>query len=322
MRVLVTGGAGYIGATTAAALLDAGHEVVVVDDLSNGHRDAVPDAARFVPGDVGDPEVLAAALAEPVEACLHFAARIEVGASMQRPEETFAVNVGAATRLLEHLIARGVGRFVLSSTAAVYGSAADSPIDEDAPTAPESPYGVSKLTVEGLLPWLARAHGLTWAALRYFNAAGATPGRGERHDPETHLIPRVLDVAAGDAEAVGIFGTDYPTPDGTAVRDYVHVADLADAHVAALDALGAGHDALVCNLGTGRGASVREVVESARRVTGRPIPVVEEPRRAGDPATLVASYERAREVLGWQPHRSDLEQVVASAWAEHPAAGG
>ena len=321
MRVLVTGGAGYIGSTTAAVLLEAGHEVVVLDDLSNGHRDVVPAEATFIEGDVADPAAVDAALATPVDACLHFAARIEVGASMAHPEDTFAVNVGGAARLFERLIAHRVERFVLSSTAAVYGIPAKVPISEDTSPDPESPYGESKLTVERMLPWLAEAHGLRWAALRYFNAAGATEGRGERHEPETHLIPRVLDVAAGRDEAVKVFGTDYPTADGTAVRDYVHVADLADAHVAALQAVDEGHDQLVCNLGTGIGASVREVVEVARRVTGRRIPVVEEERRAGDPPVLVASQDRARRVLGWVPKRSYLNEIIASAWAEHPARG-
>jgi UDP-glucose 4-epimerase len=321
VRVLVTGGAGYIGATTAAALLEAGHEVVVLDDLSNGHRDAVPAGARFVEGDVADPAAVDAALSAPVDACLHFAARIEVGASMEHPEDTFAVNVGGAARLLERLIAHRVERFVLSSTAAVYGTPARIPIGEDTPPDPESPYGESKLAIERMLPWLSQAHGLRWAALRYFNAAGATEGRGERHEPETHLIPRVLDVAAGREEAVKVFGTDYPTADGTAVRDYVHVADLADAHVAALQAVDEGHDQLVCNLGTGIGASVREVVEVARQVTKRRIAVVEEERRAGDPPVLVASQDRARRVLGWVPRRSYLNDIITSAWAEHPAHG-
>lgn len=319
--MLVTGGAGYIGATTAAVLLEAGHEVVVLDDLSNGHRDAVPEGASLVVGDVADGGAVAEALSRPVDACLHFAARIEVGASMERPEDTFAVNVGGAARLLEQLVVHGVERFVLSSTAAVYGTPTRVPIVEDTPPEPESPYGLSKLSVERMLPWLSEAHGLRWAALRYFNAAGATPGRGERHDPETHLVPRVLDVAAGREEAVSIFGTDYPTADGTAVRDYVHVADLADAHVAALQALDEDQEQLVCNLGTGTGASVREVVEVARQVTRRRIPTVEEPRRPGDPAVLVASQDRARRLLGWVPGRSYLDQIIESAWAEHPARG-
>jgi UDP-glucose 4-epimerase len=317
MRVLVTGGAGFIGATTTAALLRAGHEVVVLDDLSTGHRDAVPDEARFVRGDVTDQTAVADVVASGIDACVHFAALIEAGESMRAPERFFAVNTGGSARLLEVLLRHGVGRFVLSSTAAVYGEPDRIPIDEDDSLAPTNAYGESKLLVERMLAWHHRIHGLRTASLRYFNAAGATPGRGERHDPETHLIPLVLEVAAGQRPSVSVFGTDYPTPDGTAVRDYVHVADLADAHVLALEALD-DHGRLTCNLGNGTGFSVREVIEAARRVTGHPLPAEDAPRRPGDPATLVASSGRARELLGWEPRRRDLDAIVADAWAEHP----
>lgn len=313
MRVLVTGGAGYIGSTTTAALLAAGHEVTVLDNLRSGYRALVPSAARFVHGDVADPASLAAALADRTDACVHFAARIEAGESMRRPEQFFASNTGATMTLLDGLVEAGVERFVLSSTAAVYGEPDKIPIDEDDPTVPTNAYGASKLLVEEALGWMARLGRIRSAALRYFNAAGATPERGECHDPETHLIPLVLDVAMGRRSHVDVFGTDYPTPDGTCVRDYVHVADLADAHVRALAALDE-HDRFVCNLGNGAGFSVREVVEVARIVSGHPIPTMDRPRRQGDPAVLVASGQRARDLLGWEPLSSALDQIVGSAW--------
>jgi UDP-glucose 4-epimerase len=314
MRTLVTGGAGYLGSTTAAALLAAGHEVTVVDDLSTGHRDAVPAAATFVVADVTDPTVMDPLVADGgFDACLHFAALIEAGESMRTPERFFTVNTAGSARLLEVLVRHGVRRFVLSSTAAVYGEPTRLPIDEDDPLVPTNAYGESKLLVERMLAWHHRIHGLRVAALRYFNAAGATVERGERHDPETHLIPLVLQVALGDRQRIAIYGTDYPTPDGTAVRDYVHVVDLADAHVRALTAID-DQGLLVCNLGNGSGFSVREVVEAARRVTGHPIPAEEAPRREGDPAVLVASSERARARLGWRPHHAELDTIIADAW--------
>ena len=313
MHILVTGGAGFVGATTAASLLDAGHRVTVVDDLSTGHADAVPDGARFVIGDLRDRAVLDDVLADRVDACIHFAALIEAGESMVRPEEFFAMNTAGSAILLERLVAAGVERFVLSSTAAVYGDPVRTSIDEDAPLQPTKAYGASKLMVDQMLEWLHRLRGMRVAALRYFNAAGATPGRPERHDPESHLIPIVLQVARGERQHLTVFGTDYPTPDGTAIRDFVHVQDLADAHVAAVDRLDR-HPRLVCNLGSGVGASVRDVIAVAREVTGHPIPVVDEPRRPGDPAILVASTERASELLGWVPARSDLRRIVDDAW--------
>jgi UDP-glucose 4-epimerase len=322
MRILVTGGAGYIGSTTAAALLDSGHEVVVVDDLSKGHREAVPDGARFVEADVTVPGQIDEVVGDrKFDACLHFAALIEAGESMRFPERFFAVNTGGSATLLEALIRHGVERFVLSSTAAVYGEPERTPIEEDDPLRPTNAYGESKLLIERMLAWHHRIHGLKTAALRYFNAAGGTPHRGERHDPETHLIPLVLQVTAGRREHIAVFGTDYPTPDGSAVRDYIHVADLADAHVRAVEQLDQ-HGSLTCNLGNGRGFSVREVIDSVRRVTGHPVPVEEAPRRDGDPAVLVASSDRARRLLGWQPRHTDLDRIVADAWTFAGRDGG
>ena len=320
MHALVTGGAGYIGATTAAALLDAGHEVTVADDLSAGHRDVVPTDAAFVEVDVTDPRAIDEVVGDgDFDACLHFAALIEAGESMRAPERFFRVNTGGSATLLDALLRHGVRRFVLSSTAAVYGEPEHVPITEDDALVPTNAYGESKLLVERMLAWHHRIHDLRFAALRYFNAAGAVPGRGERHDPETHLIPLVLQVAEGRRDHITLFGTDYPTDDGTAVRDYIHVADLADAHVRAVEQLDT-HGTITCNLGNGRGFSVREVVDAARRVTGHPIPAEEAPRRAGDPAVLVASSERARQLLGWQPRVPDLDRIVADAWAERPGA--
>ena len=315
MRVLVTGGAGYIGSVTAAALLDEGHDVVVVDDLRRGHRDLVPEGCVFVEGDISRPENLQMDLAA-VDACLHFAAAIEAGESMQRPEAFFSANTSATLSFIEGLIVAGVRRLVFSSTAAVYGDPERSPIAEDDPLRPTNVYGESKLLVERALPWLAELRGLRTASLRYFNASGATPARGEAHDPETHLIPLVLQVAAGRREAISVFGTDYPTRDGTCVRDYVHVTDLASAHILALDALEE-HERIVCNLGNGSGFTVLEVIDSARRVTGRDIPVQIADRRPGDPAELVASAKRARSVLGWTPVHPELDEIVATAWQWH-----
>ena len=318
MRVLVTGGAGYIGSVTAASLLEHGHEVIVLDDLRSGHRFVVPDQAVFVEGDASDASAVDEALAHGVDACMHFAALIEAGQSMREPERFFAGNTAATLLLVERLLTAGVDRFVLSSTAAVYGEPQGVPILEDAPTEPTNAYGASKLLTEQALSWIGPLRGMRYAVLRYFNACGATPDRGELHDPETHLIPLILAVATGAREEIAVFGSDYPTPDGTAVRDYVHVADLAEAHVRALEELETS-ERVVCNLGNGTGFSVREVIESARRVTGHEIPVREAPRRHGDPAVLVASSERAQRVLGWKPTRTDLDDIVASAWEWHRA---
>jgi UDP-glucose 4-epimerase len=315
MRVLVTGGAGFIGSVTVAQLRDRGHEVVVVDDLRSGHADAVPVGVDLLRADVGEPDAYREALAG-VDACVHFAASIEAGESMRRPEAFFANNTAATLRLVQALTAAGVDRFVMSSTAAVYGEPERIPIEEDDATEPTNAYGESKLLIERALAWQARLRGLRAVALRYFNAAGATAERGEDHDPETHLIPLVLSVAAGRRDDIRIFGTDYDTLDGTCVRDYVHVSDLAAAHVLAVEQA-AEPGLLVCNLGNGDGFSVRQVIETAREVTGHAVPAVEAPRREGDPAVLVASSERARTRLGWKPEHAGLPEIVGSAWDWH-----
>lgn len=320
MRVMVTGGAGYIvyiGSVTAAALVDAGHDVIVVDDLRAGNRDVVPDTAQFIAHDMAAPEALADVLTT-VDACLHFAAKIEAGESMEmeRPAEFYAVNTAGTLLLLQAMINADVKRFVLSSTAAVYGAPQATPITEGAPTVPTNVYGATKLAVEQALAWYARLGVLRSAALRYSNAAGATTDRGEDHDPETHLIPIVLQAAAGRRGHVDIYGTDYDTRDGTCVRDYIHVSDLAAAHIRALEAL-ADHDHVICNLGNGRGFTVREVIDAARRVTGVAIDARDAPRREGDPPVLVASSERARTVLGWHARTTGLDEIVASAWRWH-----
>jgi UDP-glucose 4-epimerase len=318
MRVLVTGGAGYIGSVVAAELLRAGHEVTVYDNLSRGHREAVPEGAELIVGDIADRDALDGVLASRgVEAVMHFAALIEAGESMKAPAVFFRNNTANALTLLEAMLARGVNKFVFSSTAALFGNPERTPIKEDDALRPTNAYGESKLLVEQMLTWLNRIHGLRYAALRYFNAAGAmSPDKGEDHQPESHLIPRILKVALGEQPHVSVFGTDYPTADGTCVRDYIHVIDLATAHLLALDALSA-HDRLIYNLGNGQGFSVREVIEVARRVTGREITVVEAERRPGDPAILVASSEKIQRELGWKPQYPDLESIVASAWEWH-----
>lgn len=315
MNVLVTGGAGYIGSITVEVLLARGHRVVVLDDLSTGHRDAVPEEAAFVHGDVADPDMVAQAVGDhAVDAVLHFAAASLVAESMAHPTRYFRNNTAGTLVLLDTLERLGVRRFVLSSTAAVYGTPAAVPIPEDAALAPESVYGETKLMIERALTWLARTAGFGTVALRYFNAAGASAERGEDHRPESHLVPLVLQVAAGKREAIEIFGDDYPTPDGTAVRDYVHVLDLAEAHVLALETLRPGR-AETFNLGTGQGYSVREVIDACARVTGKDIPTRVAPRRAGDPPRLVADGARARSDLGWEPAHPELDDIVASAWA-------
>ncbi len=319
MKVLVTGGAGYIGSVTAQALLAAGHGVVVVDDLSTGHRAAVPPGARLAVRDVSDAPALTDLMREEgVAAVMHFAALSLVGESMQEPLRYYRRNVGGAIALLEACAEAGVERFVLSSTAAVYGTPDAVPIPETAALRPASVYGETKLAIERLLHWLSVTKGLGYAALRYFNAAGAAVGRGEDHRPETHLIPLVLQAALGQRDEVRVYGTDYPTEDGTAVRDYVHVEDLASAHVLALEALRPGRGAAY-NLGNGAGFSVRQVVEVCRAVTGADLRVVEAPRRAGDPPVLVADAAKAAAELGWRPRRPALEEIVASAWAWHSA---
>jgi UDP-glucose 4-epimerase len=323
MNVLVTGGAGYIGSVIVEALLRRGHTVTVLDSLYKGHRAAVTAPAKLVQIDLADREAVGqtvAALAAGSEpaAVIHMAADSLVGESMQRPTKYFRNNVINSLNLAEAVVEAGVGLLVFSSTAAVYGEPETVPITEDLPTAPTNVYGETKLAFERILRWLERIHGLRWVALRYFNAAGATERLGEDHAPESHLIPNILQVPLGKRERVALFGTDYPTPDGTCIRDYVHVADLAEAHILALEALQ--RDAVpsgAFNLGSGTGYSNRQVIEAARRVTGHAIPVVEEPRRAGDPAALVASSERIRRDLGWAPQFPGIEEIVGSAWAWH-----
>jgi UDP-glucose 4-epimerase len=316
MRLLVTGGAGYIGSIVAQRLLERGDDVTVLDSLYRGHREAVPEGAAFVEADLLDPAALPEAL-DGMDGVVHFAALSLVGESVEHPERYWRGNVVGALNLLDAMRQTGVRRLVFSSTAATYGEPAVDLITEDTPNAPVNAYGNSKLTIDRMLSDEARAHGLAAVSLRYFNVAGASGALGEDHTPETHLIPLVLQAAAGQRESVAIFGTDYPTPDGSAVRDYVHVEDLADAHILALERAVAGrHD--IFNLGSERGYSVREVIEAARAVTGREIVAVEEDRRPGDPPQLVASNARARSGLGWAPSRS-LEDMVRDAWAWHQA---
>ncbi len=310
-KYLVTGGAGYVGSVVAAHLLERGHRVTVLDDLSTGFREGVPDGAEFHEGRVQD----AVRLLDPsYDGVLHFAAFSQVGESVARPEKYWENNVGGTMALLAAMRTAGVRRLVFSSTAATYGEPDTVPIPETAPTAPTSPYGASKLAVDHMIGGECAAHGLAAVSLRYFNVAGAYGGLGERHAPESHLIPLVLQVALGRREAISVYGDDYPTPDGTCVRDYIHVADLAEAHLLALDAMTPGEH-LICNLGNGNGFSVREVIETVRQVTGHPVPETAAPRRPGDPAVLVASAETARVRLGWTPSRPDLAEVVADAWA-------
>jgi UDP-glucose 4-epimerase len=313
-RILVTGGAGYIGSVVAAQLIAKGYEAIVFDNLSHGHRAAVPSAAKFIAGDIADRAALDDLFAQhQPQAVMHFAAFIEAGESMQRPEKYFRNNTANALTLLEAVLTHGVKRFVLSSTAALYGTPEKTPIEEDAPLRPTNAYGESKLLAERMLDWVQRIHGLRYSCLRYFNAAGGAGEQGEDHHPESHLIPIALQVALGERKEVAIFGTDYPTPDGTCVRDYVHVSDLAAAHLLVLEALRE-KERLIYNLGNGRGFSVREVIDTVRRVTGHAIPAKESPRRPGDPAVLVASSEKIKRELGWSPQYADLESIVRSAW--------
>jgi len=311
MRVLVAGGAGYIGSVVTAALLADGHEVTVLDDLSTGHADAVPSGAVFVEASLHDSAPVLAE-ARP-EAVLHFAAKSLVGASQQQPGEYWHTNVGGTLALLEAMRAADCRRIVFSSTAATYGEPEQVPIREDAPTRPTNTYGATKLAVDTMLTSYAVAHGFAAVSLRYFNVAGAAHGLGERHATETHLIPIALQVASGEREFLTVYGEDYPTPDGTCIRDYIHVGDLAVAHLLALPAPAAGEHRIY-NLGNGQGFSVREVVEAVRAVTGHPIPVVAGDRRAGDPARLVAASDRIRADLGWAPRHTDLAGIVSDAW--------
>jgi UDP-glucose 4-epimerase len=313
MKLLVTGGAGYIGSVVAHQLLLRGDDVTVLDDVSRGHLGAVPEGARHLDVSLADEEATRRALAEGFDGVLHFAALALVAESVEHPERYHRGNVVGTLNLLDAMRAAGVPRLVFSSTCAVYGEPDEVPMPETLRTEPVNAYGNSKLAVDRMIADECRAHGLGAASLRYFNVAGASGRFGEDHYPETHLIPLVLQAAAGTCEHVSVFGTDYPTPDGTAIRDYIHVEDLGRAHLLALDALEPGRHR-VYNLGNDLGFSVREVIEAARRVTGREIPVKEEPRRPGDPAQLVASSARIREELGWEPEK-DLETTIADAWA-------
>ncbi|MEE4023359.1 UDP-glucose 4-epimerase GalE [Gordonia sp. PKS22-38] len=312
MKLLVTGGAGYVGSVCARVLLDRGHEVVIVDDLSTGSEQAIPAGAAFVAGDVGEAAgwLLDGGVFDGV---LHFAARSLVGESVQSPETYWYGNVVKTLELLEAMRVSRTPRLVFSSTAATYGEPDSTPITEDAPTRPTNPYGATKLAVDHAIGSYAVAHGLAATSLRYFNVAGAFAGLGENHPTETHLIPLVLQVAAGRREAISVFGTDWPTRDGTAIRDYIHIRDLAEAHVLALESSRAGSHHIY-NLGSGAGATVREVISACERVTGRPIPSVDGPRRAGDPAVLVASSEKATVELGWRPRHAGLDEIVLDAW--------
>jgi UDP-glucose 4-epimerase len=311
MRVLVAGGAGYIGSVVTAALVAGGHEVTVLDDLSTGHADAVPDGATLAQVSLHDSAPVLADVRP--EAVLHFAAKSLVGASQQQPEDYWHTNVGGTLALLEAMRAVDCRRIVFSSTAATYGEPESVPIREDAPTRPTNTYGASKLAVDHMLTSYAVAHDFAAVSLRYFNVAGAAYGLGERHAVETHLIPLALQVAAGQRDSLTVFGDDYPTPDGTCIRDYVHVADLADAHLLALPAPAPGEHRIY-NLGNGTGFSVQEVVDAVREVTGHPLPVVVGERRSGDPAQLVASSDRIRADLGWGPKHTDLTGIVRDAW--------
>ncbi|HWR15745.1 MAG TPA: UDP-glucose 4-epimerase GalE [Terriglobales bacterium] len=317
MKVLVTGGAGYIGSVVTAELLQAGYDVVVYDNLSHGHREVIPANVPFVEGDVSDANKLASVIRDQsIEAVMHFAALIEAGESMQVPEIYFRNNTANTLTLLETMLKAGVNRFVFSSTAALYGDPENIPIRETDPLRPTNAYGESKLLVEQMLAWFHRIHGFRYASLRYFNAAGAAGSLGEAHQPESHLIPLILQVPLGKREFISIYGTDYKTKDGTCVRDYIHVSDLAHAHVLALNALGE-RDRLIYNLGNGKGFTVKEVIDVARRVTGHPIPAKETPRRPGDPAVLVASSDLIKRELGWKPKYADLETIISTAWEWH-----
>jgi UDP-glucose 4-epimerase len=315
MAILVTGGAGYIGSVMVEMLSGAGEKVVVIDNLSRGHRAAVDASVPFYRGCIGDRELVQRVCRDHgIDSCIHFAALAYVGESVTEPKLYFENNLEKALALLDALLASGVHRFVFSSTCATYGEPVRVPIDESHPQSPANPYGWSKLIVEKVLSAYDRAYGLKYIALRYFNAAGATAERGEHHDPETHLIPNVLAAARGRLDRVPVYGSDYPTPDGTAIRDYIHVADLCSAHVLSLDRLRRGGASECINLGNGKGFSVMEVIDAARRVTGLPIEAKVEPRRPGDPSRLIADAAKAREALGWEPRYPDIETIIRSAW--------
>src|SRR5579872_158767 len=314
MRLLVTGGAGYIGSIVATQLLGEGHEVVVFDNLKQGHREAVPTGAELVVGDLLDPDAIGAALEGGFEGVLHFAALALVPESVEHPERYYRTNVGGTLNLIEAMRGQGVNRLVFSSTCATYGIPEQVPIAETTPTRPVNAYGNSKLAVDWMIGDFCTAHGLGAISLRYFNVAGASGERGEDHDPETHLIPNVLRAIQGISEYVNVFGTDYPTRDGTAVRDYIHIEDLSDAHALALAGVRPGEHRIY-NLGNGNGFSVREVIAAAERVTRRQVPVREAERRPGDPPELIAASARVRSELGWEPRKPSLDEMVGDAWA-------
>ena len=316
MNIFVTGGAGYIGSAAAEALLKAGHSVTVYDSLVTGHRGAVPKGATFIEAALEDHQTLSKTLLTgKFDAVMHFAAFIEAGESMKEPGRFYNNNFVNSLSLMEMAVDANIKRFVLSSTAAVYQSS-DEPLIEESALGPTNVYGHTKLMIEQTLDWYRQIHGLHFAALRYFNACGALPGRGEAHQPESHLIPRVLSVPLGKLDAININGTDYPTSDGTCIRDYIHIADLVSAHLLALNALDKS-DRLIYNIGSGSGYSVREVIEVARKVTGHAIPAIESPRRPGDPARLIASSDKIRRELGWSPQRENLQDIISSAWEWH-----
>ena len=320
MRLLVLGGAGYIGSHTAVELLDRGHEVVIADNLITGYKQAVPKEAVFYQGDIRDYEFLNNLFkTEKIDAVIHFAAFSLVGESVTNPLKYYENNLYGTKVLLQAMIDNNVDKIVFSSTAATYGEPENIPILESDRTCPTNPYGETKLAMEKMMKWSANAYQLRYVSLRYFNACGAhKSGKlGEAHNPESHLIPLVLQVPNGKRESVSIYGTDYDTPDGTCIRDYIHVTDLAEAHILAVEYLMKGGESNVFNLGNGVGYSVREVIETARKVTGHPIPAVEIPRRSGDPARLVASGEKAKTVLGWEPKITSLEDIIRSAWVWH-----
>ena len=322
MAILVLGGAGYIGSHTVYELIDAGRDVVVADNLQTGFKAAVHPKARFYQADIRDRAAMDALFEqEHIEGVIHFAASSQVGESMNDPLKYYDNNLGGTMVLLSSMVAHGVDKIVFSSTAATYGEPERVPILESDRTQPTNCYGETKLSMEKMMAWTSRAHGLRYVALRYFNACGAHPSGaiGEAHNPETHLVPIILQVPNGQREAVSVFGDDYPTRDGTCVRDYIHVTDLAQAHILALDYLLQGGENNVFNLGNGVGFTVNEVIECARKVTGHPIPAVVSPRRAGDPAQLVASSEKAKTVLGWKPQYDNLETIISTAWAWHKA---
>jgi UDP-glucose 4-epimerase len=322
MEILITGGAGYIGGTVTRLLLKAGHKVTVYDNLRNKTASVVAKGATLVHGDLADAGLLERVLTEThFDGVMHFAALIEAGESMQKPEIYFRNNTASTLTLLETMLKTGHDRLVFSSTAACYGEPESAPIYEDAALKPTNAYGESKLLVEQMLRWFNQIHGFRYASLRYFNVAGAIEGYGEKHEPESHLIPLVLDTAMGRRASIRIYGNDYPTPDGTCIRDYIHVSDLADAHLLALQALER-ETKLIYNIGNGKGFSVREVIDSVARVTGRPINVEDFPRRPGDPAVLVASSEKIMRELGWTPRFTELDQIIASAWEWHQAVYG